>query len=126
MRIDITRVLEAESGAVCFSAPVGRGRGLWRGAVPPEVGAYDVEFEVPDVVRSWGLVPSAGWGVEGDDEGGVSVTGVVERIDDDSVVALRIQSDVLLVEILDGPRPVAVGDCLRFTAPRLELYPYEL
>ncbi|MCC3778793.1 hypothetical protein [Streptomyces sp. UNOB3_S3] len=126
MRIEISRVLDAESGAVCFSSPVGRGQGIWRGEGSPETGAYDVEFDVPDVVRSWGLVASPGWGIEGVDGFGVSVTGAVERIDDDSVVALRLEADVLLVEILDGVRPVAVGDRLRFTASGLELYPYEL
>ncbi|MFF4225691.1 hypothetical protein ACFYZH_22915 [Streptomyces abikoensis] len=126
MRIEISRVLDAESRAVCFSSPVGSGQGIWRGEGPPETGAYDVEFDVPDVVRSWGLVASSGRGIEGVDGFGVSVTGVVERIDDDSVVALRLETDVLLVEILDGVRPVAVGDRLRFTASGLELYPYEL
>ncbi|MEU3355705.1 hypothetical protein [Streptomyces sp. NPDC037389] len=94
--------------------------------MPPETKAYDVEFEVPDVVRSWGLVPSPGWGIEDADGAGLSITGVVERIDDDSVVTLRIQADVLMVEMPDGAGEVAYGDWLKFVVSGLELFPYEL
>lgn len=127
MDIEITGILDTESKLVAFTSPAGRASGVWRDESTPELCKSAVEFEVPDEVHSWALASSQHHELTREQAasgGGVTVTGTVETIGDDSVVALRVYSDILLVEIPKASRAVKPGDSLTFTVPVLEIYPY--
>ncbi|MEU4210384.1 hypothetical protein AB0F13_10380 [Streptomyces sp. NPDC026206] len=129
MDVEVVEILDAENNVVYFESPAGSSAAVWRGTQEPRPGTYAVELEIPDAVQSWSLRSSPEERIVGVEEAGstkASVTGVVERVDDDSVLVLRLKSDVLLVEMSEGAPKVAPGDCLTFTVSGLELYPYQL
>ncbi|MCC2279167.1 hypothetical protein LKL35_27615 [Streptomyces sp. ET3-23] len=127
MNIEIVQIIDTENSLVRFTSPAGSASGVWCGEQKPQLGNYNVEFEIPDEVQCWTLAQASCGAIEdAGDRPGVSVTGMVERVDEDSVVTLRIQSDVLLIETPKNARMATPGTYLNFTAPFLELYPYQL
>ncbi len=129
MRIEITGVLDAEARKVQFTCVAGGAWGFWKGEEGPGVGTYDVEFEIDEEVPSWSHSPSS----QGDFSAGqpgetdwISVSGVVERVDDDSVVTLRIRTDLVMIEMVDASGVLAQGDSITFSVKSLDLYPYQL
>ncbi|MFV8129080.1 hypothetical protein [Streptomyces syringium] len=123
------RNMDSETGAVEFTSPLGNAWGIWMGTQRPDPGTYHVEFEIPEQVDSW--VPSevpAGR-IEGEQQGHtqqVSVSGIVENVDDDFMVTLRVGTDVILVEMAPSAPAVHKGEPITFSAATLELYPYQL
>ncbi|MGW1197291.1 hypothetical protein ACWD4B_15860 [Streptomyces sp. NPDC002536] len=129
MNITITGILDAKSRLVSFNSPAGNASGVWRGESEPTLASYTVECEVPDEVNEWTLTQSPYQGIRESRTlhgARIVLTGLAERVDDDSVVALRIQTDILLVELPNAVRKVKPGESLTFAAPPLELFPYEL
>nr|WSX77837.1 hypothetical protein OH826_30755 [Streptomyces sp. NBC_00899] len=59
-------------------------------------------------------------------KGGAILSGIVESVEDDGVVALRVGSDVLLLELAEGSLTPEPGQAVFLSVPRIELYPYEL
>ncbi|WP_172383455.1 hypothetical protein [Streptomyces sp. MNP-20] len=94
------------------------------------MGQFDVEIEVPGDVTEWVSVPS---GVASLSEvaGAESVTLITGKVvksgdGDDSVVELRVGSDILLVEIPNQRAELPVGGFISFQVPEVQLYPYDL
>ncbi|WP_424889522.1 hypothetical protein [Streptomyces sp. XH2] len=128
MRIEVSNILDSESGKVEFHSPAGTARGFWKGPQPALLGNFDVEIEVPEVIHSWDStgVPGGRLDTIESAEGEIiHVSGTVEHADEDPVISLRIHSDIVLVELDAAERP-AEGSVLAFTASAIDLYPYLL
>lgn len=140
MRIEILDVLDDTTGEhgpdIVFSAPAGRAWARWLGSEVPRAGdAVDVEIDVPDDIENWALA-NAPDALLADAPGDpVRLRGVVAGVDaDDPVVAVRIDTDIILVEFTptdhpgqrtDPARPSA-GDHIEFTTARIDVYPYSV
>ncbi|MEU0838658.1 hypothetical protein ABZ370_04185 [Streptomyces sp. NPDC005962] len=129
MEIKILRVLDPGLGAVEFTCPAGHAWGFWKGDEEATVGVFHVELEISEPISAW-LPPSYPHaqikGEYGEDAQGVTISGTVERVDEDCVISFRIQSDVVLLETSQAAQKVTQGDFVAFTTCALELYPYEL
>ncbi|MFI9252824.1 hypothetical protein [Streptomyces sp. NPDC053069] len=94
----------------------------------------DVEIEIPDEIAQWAVVD--GPAVVASDAPGspVRIRGAVAAVDEDSVTAVRVGADIVLVEFADPlnstqpdqARRPGVGDFIEFTTPRIEVYPYSV
>ncbi|GHF30479.1 hypothetical protein GCM10010359_35730 [Streptomyces morookaense] len=127
VNIEVIRTVDPENRRVQFTSPAGSASGMWCDELEPQPGNYDVEFEIVGEVQRWDHAqPSRGRIEDAGDRPGVSITGMVERVDEDFTVALRVQSDILLIETPEHAPPVAPGTYLCFTVSCLELYPYQL
>ncbi|MFI1780052.1 hypothetical protein [Streptomyces rubiginosohelvolus] len=83
-----------------------------------------VEVDIPDPVTTW--EPTQGTdALAGAAEEILSVCAVVDSVDHDGIVALRLASDIILVEWEAVDRPSA-GERIHFSTSRVELYPYQL
>lgn len=121
-------VLDEERGLVEFTSAVGRARAQWMGTEAPRCGAqYRVEVEIPDEVSGARARPPLPPGfLTGDPGDGTVVSGTVEEVADDGVVALRVGSDVVLLEMAEGEALPEAAQTMSVRVPRIELYPYEL
>ncbi|MFF5012019.1 hypothetical protein [Streptomyces sp. NPDC001165] len=139
MRIEILDVLPAtETGkrpAIAFRGTSGRAWAQWCGPEMPQVGALvDVEVDIPDEATHWVSVDGPGAMVSGDPRAPVRIRGVVAGVDEDSMVAVRVGADIVLVEFVDSANSVQpghddkpmVGDSIEFTAARIDVYPYSV
>ncbi|RLU90394.1 hypothetical protein CTZ27_20885 [Streptomyces griseocarneus] len=128
MRITITKILDIEAKKVEFTCAAGSSWGRWRGEEAPELGVFDVELEIGEEVEQWFPAPSP---AEEIDAGGpdaarsIALSGVVERVDDDSVLTLRIQKDLVTIELAGRDRP-SQGDGISLKVKNLDIYPYWL
>ncbi|MFE5019272.1 hypothetical protein [Streptomyces sp. NPDC056690] len=140
MRIEILDVLDDKTGEhgpdIVFSTPAGRAWARWLGSEVPRAGdAVDIEIDVPDDIENWALAeaPDA---LLGDAPGApVRLRGVVVGVDaDDPVVAVRIDTDIVLVEFTPTDHPgdrtdpakPSAGDHIEFTTARIDVYPYSV
>jgi hypothetical protein len=100
------------------------------GAGPAQLGSFDVEIEVPEEVVEWRTATSADTAISGsfESDSNVRIDCEVMSFDagDDSVVQVRLGSDVLLVEVVSRRSDLSVGDLISFTVPEVQLYPYDL
>ncbi|MDI9886869.1 hypothetical protein QMZ92_21485 [Streptomyces sp. HNM0645] len=126
MRITITEIVDARDRTVAFTGPCGSAWGHWHGASDPETGVYNIELDIPEPVTDWRLT-SGPDRISGDyAEGKVRLRGTVQSVDDDGVVALRIDTDIVLIEAGRGSSGVNIGDSVEFETPDMHLYPYAL
>lgn len=129
MRVEVLQVLAPSQGIVRFTCESGIATGRWMGANSAEVGQFDVEIEFPEEVADWTAGPS---GVTSLSEAGADsatlITGRVVRFGDgdDSVVEIRVGSDILLIEIPNRRPELTVEGFISFRAPEIQLYPYDL
>ncbi|WP_328676655.1 hypothetical protein OG905_23105 [Streptomyces sp. NBC_00322] len=126
MRIQITEVLDPQAKVVTFDSPAGSAWGCWHSSMEPEAGAYDVELEVPDVVTSWALTTGPDLIAGEYSRREVTLRGSVQSVGDDAVVALRIDRDIVLVEVAADTTEASIGDSVEFTTSNVLLYPYTI
>ncbi len=129
MRVEVLQVLAPSQGIVRFKCESGIASGRWMGSNPAEVGQFDVEIEVPEDVADWTADPSGATSLsEAGAESATLITGQVVRFDDgdDSVVEIRVGSDILLIEIPNRRSELTVEGFISFRAPEIQLYPYDL
>ena len=127
MRIEIVSLLDADQ--VAFRCAVGTATGVWRGETPAVPGPADVEFDIPAEDPEFVVLrPPAPAAVHGAADGAVTITGTVIGIgaEGDPVLEVRVDSDIVLVEVTDRRRDLAVGDGIELRVPVLQLYPYQL
>ncbi|MFI9584537.1 hypothetical protein ACIHCQ_22480 [Streptomyces sp. NPDC052236] len=128
MRISISQILDLKLRIVEFSGPAGSAWGYWRGSTEPRVGEYNVEFDIPELVTSWHVAGGPDL-IEGDfSQREVTLRGSVQSVgdNDDAVVAIRIDLDIVLVEVGDGIPVTCIGESIEFTVPNISLYPYSI
>lgn len=132
MQVTVTRVLsEAGSGRwrVRFESSRGAGAGVWSSREAPEIGReryveFDVDEEVP--LNRTLVSPPEGTPFE-ESDGHILLRCVVEQVDDDGMVYLRIGHDSLIMAEL-APEVRRVGVHLRLRVP-IDLFlitPYDL
>ncbi|MFF9673557.1 MULTISPECIES: hypothetical protein [Streptomyces] len=139
MRIEIMNLApeaEAEKGPmIAFRGTSGQAWARWCGADIPQVGALvDVEFDVPDEVSQWTIADGPAIMTSDFPGSPVRIKGVVASVADNSVVALQVDTDIVLVEFAGTMNSVQshqtakprLGDCIEFTTHRLDLYPYSV
>jgi hypothetical protein len=100
------------------------------GSSPAAVGQFDVEIEVPEEVAEWVAAPSGSASLS-EVVGAESVTLITGEVvksgdDDDSVVEMRVGSDILLIEISNRRSELPVGGFISLQVPEVQLYPYDL
>ncbi|WP_144023886.1 hypothetical protein [Amycolatopsis keratiniphila] len=99
------------------------------GSEPADVGQFNVEIEVPEEVTDWMVVSAAATSLSEAAAGSATlITGRVVRFDegDDSVVEVRVGSDVLLIEFPNRRSELPVEGFISFQASEIHLYPYDL
>lgn len=130
MRVEVLQALSPSQGIVCFRCEAGVASGRWMGSNPAEVGQFDVEIEVPGEVAEWTAAPSgvASLSEASGAESVTIITGEVVRFDDgdDSVVEIRVGSDILLIEIPNRRSDLPLKGLISFRVPNIQLYPYDL
>ncbi|NUK88478.1 hypothetical protein [Streptomyces lunaelactis] len=126
MRVQIAEILDTQSKIVAFDGPAGSGWAYWHGSTEPQAGAYDVELEVPDVVSSWTLTTGPDLITGEYSRREVTLRGSVQSVGEDDVVALRIDRDIVLVEVGADITEASIGDSVEFTTSSLLLYPYAM
>ncbi|MGW5280017.1 hypothetical protein ACWERI_11215 [Streptomyces collinus] len=121
--------------AVAFSGACGLAWARWCGLEMPEVGDFaDVEVDIPDEITSWAVADGPALVVSGAPGAPVRIRGSVEAADEDSVMAVRVGADMLLVEVAGSAASLLpghagkprVGDSIEFTTPRIEVHPYSI
>ncbi|MGW6707675.1 hypothetical protein ACWGDE_22680 [Streptomyces sp. NPDC054956] len=130
MRIFVNRVVE-EKRVVVFRCEAGHGVGLarWMSSHLPEQGTTAfVELTIPHPVVEWRPVaPTVRYDME------VYTYGIVVRGEvlsvggpDDPVVALRVGTDVVMIEVESHRETLQVGQRIAFISRALEVYPYDV
>ena len=125
MRVHVETVEQVDDQVlVSFTCSVGQGRAVWRASYEPEEAHdYEAEFSVQDPLKDWslkaGVVPSE-LALRGTN---MRFTGVVDEVDEDGVVYVRLARDCLIM--LDGV-DVEVGSSATFEVPvqQVELFPF--
>ena len=131
MKVEIVRVLDAATQLVVFRSDVGTAAGIWAGTEPATPGPTHVELDVPDDVDEYAVVDSetpdsiAG-GIEPGT--GVHVVGKVVQVgeDGDTVVSMRVGTEILMVDASGQRSDIEPDNTIRFTVSRISLYPYDL
>ncbi|GAA2735504.1 hypothetical protein GCM10010360_29380 [Streptomyces nogalater] len=139
MRIEIMDLLPGrETGkgpVVAFRGTSGQAWGQWCGSETPQVGALaDVEFDVPEEITQWTTADGPTMMTSDFPTSPVRIRGIVASVAEDSVVALRVDTDIVLVEFtgsMNSAQPhqaeePRLGDCIEFTTPRIDLHPYSV
>src|SRR4051794_3969655 len=101
MEIKVLQVLDPKSGAVEFTCPAGHAWGLWRGNTEATAGTFHVDLEIPDAISSRLHPTHPGpqiYGNYADHTPDVTISGTVDRVDEDHVISFKIQSDIVLLE----------------------------
>lgn len=121
----LVTVHRRHAGRVEVDAPGVAGSALWRGEGDPVTGVpVHVELEVPDEV-DWeriAITPS-GAGAQAVPDDALLLSGVVEHLDDDGVVTLRVAGSIVLVETVGTPPPGVDGKPFTLAVRRAEVYP---
>lgn len=130
MRVEVLQVVDHSRGIVSFRCESGVASGRWMGSSPAAVGQFDVEIEVPEEVAEWVAAPSGSASLS-EVVGAESVTLITGEVvksgdDDDSVVEMRVGSDILLIEISNRRSELPVGGFISLQVPEVQLYPYDL
>lgn len=123
MQISDVREVPESAGLVTFRGPAGRAWGRWYGDLPPGSSCF-VEIDIPNSITSWESAQEPDT-LAGEPNEDLTVCAVVESVDEDGIVALRITSDIILVE-WEAPEQVTPGQRIRFSTPSAEIYPYTL
>ncbi|MGW4629391.1 hypothetical protein [Streptomyces rubiginosohelvolus] len=123
MHIADIREIPDSAGLVTFTGPAGRAWGRWHGDVPP-VSSCFVEIDIPDSITNWESTQKPDI-LTGEPEEELTVCAVIDSVDEDGMVALRMNSDIILVE-WEATQQAAPGDRIRFSTPTVDIYPYTL
>lgn len=124
MKLHVNKVTEAQanSAMVSFSSALGNASARWMG-LPPIVGnEYEVEIDVPGILK-WGdeisesLTPVESIFEEG---GQVCIVGQLKSIDEDGVAAIQFSNDIVLVEV--NSTPGSVPSHVLIKIPHLQLF----
>lgn len=123
MHITGIRKIPDATELVTFTSSAGQAWGRWHGS-PPTGSSGFVEVDIPDPVTTWEPAhgPDA---LAGTPETDLNVCAVVDSVDNDGIVALRIDSAIILTEWEAVERP-SPGEWIQFSTSRVELYPYKL
>jgi len=120
IRVEIVPVLAPAEVLVRFRSGSAFASGRWMGSSPVNVGQLDVEIEIPEEVVEWMTVRSGDTSLSetAETESDTILTGQVVRFDDgdDSIIEIRVGSDILLIEIPDR-RDMARGELISFRGP---------
>lgn len=123
MKIGVLEVQSSENtvSTVIFDSALGKATAYWRGRAPTKGIEYDVELEIPDVL-TWGVdvFPTDAPASIYEEGGRVCLAGEVRSADDDGVIALALQSHILLVEIRNLPTVMPSRVLIR--APQVLLF----
>ncbi|MFI0808110.1 hypothetical protein [Streptomyces echinatus] len=120
---------------VAFKGPSGRAWAQWCGSEMPQVGALvDVEVDVPDEIARWVTVDGPTTVVSDTPRSPVRIRGVVATVGEDSVVAVQVGDDIILVEFADSIDSVQpgqvdkprIGEAIEFTTPQIDIHPYSV
>ncbi|KOU21912.1 hypothetical protein ADK52_22835 [Streptomyces sp. WM6372] len=84
-----------------------------------------MEIDIPDAVATWTPADLSADVLVAAPQGDVTVCAVVDSVDDDGVVSLRLGSDIVLVDWEADALPSA-GQRVLFVTPVIELYPYTI
>lgn len=123
MRITDIDKIPGTAELVTFASSAGQAWGRWQGTPLTDSSCF-VEVDIPDPVTAWEPAQGAD-ALTGTAEEILNVCAVVDSVDHDGIVALRLASDIILVawEAIDRPSP---GERIQFSTSRVELYPYQL
>lgn len=106
MQVHITDVnIRGKDVSVSFLSTEGAGNALWYGEYPKVGRIYEVEIEVPGILR-WGESIKASEknttsiSNEGDN---IYIVGIVNSIDENGVVVVQIGNEAILVETVNWP-----------------------
>ncbi|MEU2154695.1 hypothetical protein ABZ532_06680 [Streptomyces sp. NPDC019396] len=125
MQIRIEEIFNRELKTVGFDGPAGRAWGHWRGDGDPQLGTYDVEFDIPDPLASWSVSEAGKHITVGKySTNTVTIRGTIQAFDDDQVVTIRVLDDIILVEVAATITPLPIGTSVEFTTSDLQIYPY--
>lgn len=127
MKITVTGITDTPEGPVVdFTSTVGTARGLWQGDIEAGLGSFDVEIEVPHEVREWHRTDPGVFHLTGEDPGKVDIKiqGTLESIGDDCVNAVKVSSDIILMETAAKIPDTHLGEGITFSVPSIHLYPY--
>ncbi|MET9768638.1 hypothetical protein [Streptomyces sp. NPDC006415] len=123
MQITDMRKIPGTTELVTFTSSAGHAWGRWHGT-PPADSSCSVEVDIPDPVTEWEPAqgPDALTGAAGTD---LNICAVVDSMDSDGIVALRLASAIILVEweATEHPSP---GERIQFSTSRVGIYPYKL
>ncbi|MDQ0110678.1 hypothetical protein [Paenibacillus harenae] len=124
MKVVIKNLEESkEEIKVVFSSQFGDGIALWQGAIPKEGSSYDVELEIPDVLK-WGKdiqeINSHLYSIKILNNK-VCFAGKLESVsDEDGCCVVRFGDSIFLLET-DG-FPLEGGSFLRFETENVIIY----
>ena len=125
MRVALGEVAEGDPPTVVVTASGVSGTGLWRGEAPPTaVTEVDVELEVPGQI-DWTdifVAPDLPGGIAPAD-GELLLQGVVEGVDQDGILTLRIVHSIVLIETVGEPPVGLVGTHVAVLARHTGIYP---
>lgn len=128
MKVDVREILDRSRQVVAFRCDFGSARGRWMGADPARLGTATVEIDIPGEVSEWTALEPGVTSLAEEPGSGVRVHCEVLRGGDeeDPVVAVRLGSDVLLVEIPGRRAELTAGTRISFLATEIQLHPYEV
>jgi|GEM_PF-801211 len=124
MLVTIESYSKSMSGnwSVTFLSPYGQGEAEWRGQ-PPTLGQqYSVELELPQPL-AWGqeITPASDpTPAVGTEEDGHFMVALVEQVDEDGCVTVRVGSSIVLLETTG--MATVVGGYIRVRFDRLILF----
>ncbi|MFD5421446.1 hypothetical protein ACFWJT_25880 [Streptomyces sp. NPDC127069] len=118
------QAIEGTSNEVTFSSSIGQAWGHWHGDLPAD-GSAHVEIDIPEPVTTWQPADRPADALVGRPRSVVTICALVESVDDDGVVALRLASDIVLVD-WEAVVPPPVGERIILTTATVELYPYTI
>ena len=123
MRLRVKRIVEIKPDAatVSFSTHLGDASGQWVGELPTVGGNYEVEIEVPGVLKWNTEISETQRTVESvfEENSQVCIVGRLQSIDDDGVAAIQLCNDILLVEIVGTPSSIPCEVLIRVPLLRL-------
>jgi hypothetical protein len=124
MRLGIVRSGTSNHLVVAAAAGDVVGAVAWRCETPPGARDVDVELEVPEEIdwREIGVGDeAAGVRAPADDE--LRLRGLVEDLDQEGVLTLRVAGSVVLIETVGEPPLHVVGDEVAMVVRAAEAYP---
>lgn len=129
MEIELLRVRDAAVPCVDFQCAYGVGWGRWMSDDMPKPGdVTHVEIDLPEQVLDWHeVVPAEHLGHALRPEAELLViTGTVEKVAEDGVIAYRVGSDVVLLDNDELLAAAYEGATFEVKVSYLELYPLNL
>jgi hypothetical protein len=123
MKVFILSPKLGNNRSVIIRTENGEARVVWRGDAPPSVGETNVELTLPGPLR-WGteVMPAASGERTGIREDG-SVVALVDEIDVDGVMKLRIGYGLVMIAPTGNQPPISAGDLVHIQGTEIEIHP---